>query len=313
MNKVFLFILLFAVGMLRAELQRFDGVVAYVDDKVITMDTVLNELRASKQLWNTAPELQAAETIKYFPVFRDLLIERMLILKAYEASGGTLPAEAVNERIKQIIADGYEGSEAKLHNELRRAGLSYPEWQKQVRENMIVQAMRHLQVEKKIHVSPKRIREYYKAHPEQFTTSEGVQLQTILLPPDQGRVAAEEVLHQLREGADFAELARQFSVDQYAADGGDTGFIQPEEQFSPEAVAIIRNLKVGELSDIFEVKGYCQIFRKVAIKGEKLRPLQEAWADAEAAVHAELAKERYAKWIQSLRDNAHIRYVELGF
>lgn len=313
MKKVFLFALLLLVGSLRAQLQRFDGIVAYVDDKVITMDTVLNELRSSKQLWNTSPEAQAAETIQYFPVFRDLLIERILIIKAYEDSGASLPPEVLNERIKQIIAEGYDGSEAKLHTELRRAGLTYPEWQKNVRENLIVQAMRHLQVEKKIHVSPKRIRAYYNAHPERFTTAEGVRLQTILITPVQGRATAEAVLKQLREGADFAETAKQYSADQYAADGGDTGFIKPEENYSPEAVAVINTLAKGEISDIFEMQGYCLIFRKVETKGEKVRSLREAWPEAEAAVRRELAQQRYTQWIEQLRKNAHIRYVELDF
>jgi parvulin-like peptidyl-prolyl isomerase len=312
-KKLFLLAFLVVVASLRAEMQRFDGIVAYVDDKVVTMDTVLNELRMSRQLWNTSPDMQAAETVKYFPVFRDLLIERILILKEYEASGASLPAEALNERIKQVIAESYGGNEAALKHELRRGGITYAAWQKQVRENMIVQAMRHLQVEKKIYVSPKRIREYYAAHPEKFSTNDGVQLQTILLAPAQGRATAEKLLTDLRNGADFAALARQHSTDQYASAGGDTGFIKPEDNYAPEAVAIIKNLKIGEVSEIFEVRGYCQIFKKIAVKDQKCPPLQEIWQDVERAVHNELAQERYAQWVEELRSRAHIRYVELDF
>ncbi len=302
------------VGMLHATpAQQFDGVVAYVDDKVITMDTVFNELRTNRQLWNASIQAQATETVKYFPVFRDLLIDRMLILKAYEASGATLPEEAINDQVKQIIAEGYGGNEAKLHAELRRTGLTYPEWLKQVRENMIVQAMRTLQVDRKINVSPKRIREYYAAHPEQFSTTDGVRLQTILLGPDQGRTTAENILAELRNGADFAALARQYSIDEYATEGGDTGFIKPEETFMPGAVTMIQQLKVGEVSDIFELKGYCQIFKKVETKGEKRAPLTEVWPQVEAAVRQQMGQERYEQWIESLRKNAHIRYVDIKF
>jgi parvulin-like peptidyl-prolyl isomerase len=236
----------------------------------------------------------------------------MLILQAYEASGANLSNEMVTARVQEIIAEAYGGSEAKLRNELKRTGLTYPEWLKQVRENMIVQAMRHLQVNKKINVSPKRIRDYYNAHPEYFSVAESMHVSVILLPADFIRVDAELLLKKIRNNeVTFEQAAKSFSVGQNAENGGDLGFIKPSDEFAPVIVDALANLKDGEVSDLIELQGCHVILRKNASQNAKQLSLKEAWPMVQRRVEHELALERYKAWIDSLRERAHIRYVDI--
>lgn len=307
------FSMLVFCGIAMANSQQYDGVAAYVDDKVITIDTVMNELRSGLKLWQAPLEEQMQLTRTNFPVFRDLIIDRMLILKQYEASGAQLPAEAVNERVQSIIAESYEGNEAKLRNDLMRTGLTYPEWLKQVRENMIVQAMRHLQVNKKIQVSPKRVRDYYNAHPEMFSVAEAIHVKVLLLPQDYGREAANLLLADLRKGVvDFATVAKEHSIGQNAEEGGDLGFVKPEEEFAPVIVEALMALNDGAISDVIELNGCYAILQKVASKNAKPLSLKEAWPVAYAKVEQALGMERYKQWIEGLRKRAHIRYVDVA-
>jgi parvulin-like peptidyl-prolyl isomerase len=312
MNRYLLILSLFVASLLQAKLQPFDGVAAYVDEKVITIDTVINELYTANQLWKAPLQQQLIANQTYFPVFLDLLIDRILILKEYEASGMNLPQQHVDEMVQRTIANNFDGNEAILHAELRRVGITYPEWLKQMRENAIVDAMRYLQVDKKINVSPKRVREYYAAHPEQFTIADGMQISTILISPDAGRATADVVLQALRSGGDFAELAKENSCDEYAEMGGFRDFIKPEEHFNAEIVDAINRLKTGDISDVIEMNGYCLIVKKGEIRGGTLRPLKDVWPVAEKAVRAQLAQARYAQWIETLRAKANIRIMSLG-
>ena len=156
------------VSMAFAEVSHYDGVAAYVNDKVVTIETVLQQMRANFDLSKVGREALPGRIRELFPVVRDLIVDRMLILKAYEDSGAQLPNEAVNERIQTILAEDFEGNEARLRAVLRGQHMTYDAWVKQVREDMIVQAMRQLQVGKKTSVSPKRIRAYYAAHADDF-------------------------------------------------------------------------------------------------------------------------------------------------
>lgn len=64
---------------------------------------------------------------------------------------------------------------------------------------------------------------------------------------------------QVRQGEDFASLAQRYSEDQWAANGGDVGFI-PEstlDQANPEVRKIILNMTPGQVSPVIHTtEGY---------------------------------------------------------
>jgi peptidyl-prolyl cis-trans isomerase SurA len=64
---------------------------------------------------------------------------------------------------------------------------------------------------------------------------------------------AAELLTQLKGGAPFAAVARQFSNSPTAANGGQVGWITPGEM-APEVDAALDNLRPGQLSDPIPVK-----------------------------------------------------------
>lgn len=289
----------------------YDGVAAYVNDKVVTVDTVMKELHAGFDLSKVPPSARADKVRELFPVVRDLIVERMLILKAYEDSGAQLPNEAVTERVQSIVAEDFGGDEARLTEMLRRSRMTKPEWIRQVRENMIVAAMRQLQVGKKIAVSPRRVKAYFAEHMADFAEEGGVRVRSILIPPEKGEAVAREALAELRKGTPFAEVAKRFSGDGKAAEGGDWGFVKPEETFAPAVVEALRGLKAGEHSGILEQGGYRTIVQKAEVRRGRMPTLAEAWPKAEAAVRAAEGMERYKAWLEGLREAAYVKLVDV--
>ncbi len=305
------FLLLLPALVLRAAPSPYDGVAAYVNDKVVTVDTVMKELHSGFDLSRVPAERRADKVRELFPVVRDLIVDRMLILKAYEDSGAQLPNEAVTERVQAIVADDFGGDEAKLTEMLRRSRMTKPEWVRQVRENMIVAAMRQLQVGRKTAVSPRRVKEYFAEHMDDFAEEGGVRVRLILIPPAQGAAAAEAALAELNKGVPFEEVAKRHSSDAKAKEGGDWGFVNPEATFAPAVVEALRGLKVGEHSGILEQAGYRSIVQKAAVRKGKRPTLAEAWPAAEAAVRAQLGQERYKAWLEGLRKAAYIKHVDV--
>ncbi len=76
------------------------------------------------------------------------------------------------------------------------------------------------------------------------------------------RQEAEEILRQLKAGADFQQLAREKSIGPTAAQGGDLGYFFPGD-FAPAFDEAIRKLKPGEISDIVETAEGYHIFKRV--------------------------------------------------
>jgi peptidyl-prolyl cis-trans isomerase C len=102
---------------------------------------------------------------------------------------------------------------------------------------------------------------------------------------------ARKVVQQLREGADFEKLAREYSDDKRTAmKGGDFGTVRHNEQLPDEVKKAVFALKEGEVSD--PVK---QPLRYYILKVEK-RSVQP-YADVKQLVENEIRQEKFQKWM----------------
>lgn len=85
---------------------------------------------------------------------------------------------------------------------------------------------------------------------------------------------AKEIVLKLREGANFDELARKFSQDEKAEDGGDWGF-DYTALFSEEELKKIQEMASNEISDLVELKDAFSILKVTEIIPPSVRPLEE--------------------------------------
>ncbi len=76
------------------------------------------------------------------------------------------------------------------------------------------------------------------------------------------RAEADAVMERLAAGADFAELARETSIDSSRDSGGDLGFFGPGEMI-PEFEAAALGLEVGELSGVVETAMGFHIIKRI--------------------------------------------------
>lgn len=106
-----------------------------------------------------------------------------------------------------------------------------------------------------VSASDREIERYYQQNSSRYETGDQVAASHILFKtgPDIDeevvRKKAEAVLAQARAGADFAELARQYSEDTSAENGGDLGLFG-RGQMVPEFEAAAFALQEGQVSDL---------------------------------------------------------------
>ena len=118
--------------------------------------------------------------------------------------------------------------------------------------------------------SVEQIREYYTAYPEKFTEPEQLRVSLILLAIDPSSPGTEwvkayelgkDIVKQLRDGADFAVLAREHPGDVDSAEqGGDMGYLHGGMLPTPAQEALDK-LEVGEISDPVRLLEGVAIFR----------------------------------------------------
>lgn len=102
----------------------------------------------------------------------------------------------------------------------------------------------------------KEARQYYELNKGQFTEPESVKIRQIVAGTREG---GEEILKALKEGSDFARLAKEKSIDPSKASGGYIGWVS-RDRMKPDFAEIIFKLGKGEISGLIPAaKGYAII------------------------------------------------------
>lgn len=121
-------------------------------------------------------------------------------------------------------------------------------------------------------------RSIYKVTPERFKADEQVRIRHILIAgsDDAARAKAETLLKSLRGGADFAEVAKQNSIDPgSAAKGGELGFVSKGKTIPEFETAAFALKSVGDLSDVVQTKFGFHILQLEERRPAGVQPFEE--------------------------------------
>ncbi len=126
-------------------------------------------------------------------------------------------------------------------------------------------------------VTAEELQQQYDNYKTENNLSDMRQLSQILLTGDDAETKAKEVQAKLAKGADFAKIAKEYSDDLTAEEGGAIGKFNPA-MFKDDAKVVeeaLVGLKVGEVSAPVKTNFGIQIFKVTANDGDKVPTLEE--------------------------------------
>ena len=239
------------------------------------------------------------------------LIDRQLIVQAFKKEGYQIPDHYLDQRVQDIIRENFNGDRNTFIKTLQAQTFTLGEFRKLETEKMIVQAMRHKNVEVNTIISPNKIQDYYRKHAAEFTSKEQVKLRMIMISEGTSdraaqKAMAEEVLSKLVNGAEFDRMAQIYSEDSTRDLGGDWGWIDRGTLTAPlEKVAF--SLRLGKVSNIVEVGGNYYILKVEGRQGGVTRSFAEVRDEIEKKLTSEEAQALQERWLASLRQKAYIK------
>ncbi len=135
-----------------------------------------------------------------------------------------------------------------------------------------------------------------------------------ILLPATTPAAQTEAVHRLEEfkrtiesGADtFESLARQFSVDGSAREGGDLGWLYPGETV-PEFERAMKEVPEGGISGPVRTPFGVHLIQVIARRTAERSP-EQVRAAARQALRQQKADEAYDEWLREIRDRAYVEY-----
>jgi peptidyl-prolyl cis-trans isomerase D len=147
--------------------------------------------------------------------------------------------------------------------------------------------------------SEAEIQAYYETNKETYRRPEEVQARHILLkaasdaPAEEkaaARKQADEILSKAKGGADFAELAKQYSQDGTAESGGDLGKFG-RGVMTPTFETAAFALEPGQISDVVETPFGFHIIKVEAKVAEHMQSVDEARAAITEAIKTQQARQ----------------------
>ena len=157
-----------------------------------------------------------------------------------------------------------------------------------------------------INVKDADLQQFYNQHLSDFRVPERVKVAHILFkttgksPADIAKTAAkaQEVLTQIRNGADFAEMAKKYSEDTTGANGGEIGWIgrgQTVKEFEDAAFA----MKPGEISNLIRTT---YGFHIIMVEDKQTAHL-ETFDEVKDSIRAQLEKQKLTEAQDALANN----------
>jgi len=238
----------------------------------------------NKNLYNSVLQQSRLTAEEFESKMKDEMIAgKLLQLVSYNAqvTDGEIKAEydRVNESIKikyALLSPAKFEKEIKLtdkdvENYYQKNRFRYQE--PETREVDFIYA-NPIEVAKTMDVPAEKIKAFYDLHLSDYTIEEKASARHILLTVPKGatkevliekRKKAEKYLKLLKEGADFAEMAKKYSEGPSAPNGGELGEFS-RGMMVPEFEKAVFSMKAGEISDIVRTDFGFHIIKVESIK-----------------------------------------------
>lgn len=187
-----------APGLMSMAADVIDGVVAIVNDKVITYSEVMALVQpVDRQLRRkfSGTELEEQRRIAQTDALNSL-IERALIVQEFNTKGYKIPDTVIDQQVNDIISKEYGGNRAAFVKTLEAENLTLSQFREQERERVIIQVMRNHKAHQTIIVSPYKIEKHYQENIDQYKVGDQIKLRMIFIkrgePVATGTMAAEQ-------------------------------------------------------------------------------------------------------------------------
>jgi peptidyl-prolyl cis-trans isomerase SurA len=220
-------------------------------------------------------------------------------------------------------------TEEEFQRQLKQRGMGVDDLKRDLRRQLSIQKLLNREVAAKVTITDQDVLDFYNTNRNQFNVAESqYRISQIVITPrkdaqirnrknDDATNEAEAsrkskmLMDKLNSGADFAQLAMDYSEDMNtAANGGDLGYI-PESslnQSDPTLKKTVLGLKPGQVSQPIVLKDSIRILKLVAREAAGLRGVNDPQVQQTIRDTLRNRKEQLLRsaYLAVARDEAHV-------
>jgi peptidyl-prolyl cis-trans isomerase SurA len=327
-----------------ASAQVVEEIIARVNNQIITTSEYA---RSKDQLRDEVKQQDPNDADKVYAerekdVLRDLIDQQLLLEKAKDL-GLSADTDLVKE-LDQMRKDMKLDSTDALEKEAEKQGISWEDFKQEKKNQILTRRVISDEVGQHLSVTKEEEEKFYDDHKKEMEQPESVRLSEILISPktlapappanpgagadgasaqtsaDQAaqqaaddaalsaaQAKADDILKQLHDGGNFAEIAKKYSDGPSASDGGELGVFERGKLAKPIEDKTFA-LKTGEITDVMRVKQGFAILKVEDHRMAGIPPMKDVLPKIQDALYYEKLQPALRAYLTKLREDAYIDY-----
>ncbi|MCG8684707.1 MAG: SurA N-terminal domain-containing protein [Desulfobacterales bacterium] len=284
-----------------------DRIVAIVNNEIVTLSELNKATQRYKDniLASQNTDARKKELIKQLESdMLGQLVETSLTIQEAGKYGIQVSEEDIDQAIENFKKTNKLNQE-QLEQGLAAEGLTLEEYRSRMSDQILQSMLVNRAVRSKIVITDDEIETYYEAHKEDYSGVKKYQLRNIITHVEDDIIKVDD---QLKKNADFAELAKEYSIGSNAAQGGELGLFDITS-FNEEIRSALKDVEKGQYTKIFKMGGTFQIIYVEDIVMEGSLTVEQATEKIQNILFKQRGEELFKEWMTSLKKNAHIELM----
>jgi peptidyl-prolyl cis-trans isomerase SurA len=246
------------------------------------------------------------------------LIDQLLIVQRAKDMGISVEPDLA-KRLDEVRKQNGLATLDDLQKGVEASGLTWEGYKTTIRNGLLQKEVVRREVGTHVDISADEVKQYYEAHPQEFTLPERVTLSEISLSTEGKspeelaavRAKAEGLRSSVLNGDDFNRVAQLYSQGSTAKDGGALGTFKKGE-LAPQIEAVVFQMNKGQISEVIQTRTGFEFLKVEDHFQAGLQPLDAVQADIFNTVHAQKTLPLMRDYLAELREQSNIM-VKAGY
>src|SRR5579859_214495 len=269
----------------------------------------------------TPEQLQAEIENRKKTALRDL-VDQSLLAQRGKDLGISVETDVVKQldqiRIQNNLKDLDE-----LEKAVSTQGLNWEDFKNNIRNHILTQKVVSQEVGSHINIGESDARKYYDEHKTQFVRPEQVALREIIVNTEGKKDSdlpdlkkkAETALKRVKDGEDFAEIAKRLSDGSTKDQGGYIGTFKRGE-LAKQLEDVVFAMKRNDLTDVIETKQGYLVFQVLEHYDEGQQSFEKVQDEIKEHLYNEKLEPAVREYLKTLREESYVvikpGYAELA-
>lgn len=246
-----------------------DAIVVVVNSEIVTRQELDERLRLVERRMRTQGIALPPRAELQKQLLERMIVEHTQMQLAKET--GIRVDDAMLDHALGRIAEQNKMSLKDFRERLEKEGTPFGKFREEIRQEIVMQRLREREVDNKIQVSESEIDNYLAVETGAGQPGQELNVAQILVRVPENasaeqvaerRQRAEDVLRQLKSGADFAKLAATYSDGSEALSGGELGW-RTANRLPQLFIDTLTNMQQGEISSLVKSSNGFHILKLV--------------------------------------------------